>query len=258
MSEILQARNLSKSFGALRVTDDISFSLVQGSRLALIGPNGAGKSTLVGLLTGQIAPDAGRVLLAGRDVTNASPERRVRQGLVRTFQINNLFRELTVLENVFLAVSEHMGVARRSFLKPASRQREVLEVAADTLARLDLYDCRGEKVSSLPYGRQRLLEMAIALSLSPKVLLLDEPAAGIPSGEVQHLMDAIAALPEDLAIVMIEHDMDLVRRFASKVLVLVAGAVLAAGPPEEVMRRSDVLRVYLGGQSAVGRGSVHA
>jgi len=246
MSSILEARGLTKRFGALQATDGVSLQVRAGARLALIGPNGAGKSTLVGLLTGQLRPDAGSVLLNGRDVTRDGAASRARQGLIRTFQINNLFRGLTVLENVFLAVSERLGMGGVLF-RPADRCHEVIDEACHLLDELGLGGVIHQSVAQLPYGQQRLLEIAIALSLNPKVLLLDEPAAGVPSAEVARVMDMIEALPSDLAIVMIEHDMHVVRRFAAEVTVLVAGSVLLSGKPHEVMASEEVRRVYLGG-----------
>ena len=242
----LEANGLAKRFGALVVTDDVTLKVPIGARLALIGPNGAGKTTLVGLLTGLLRPDAGTVVLNGRDVTSHAPARRVKQGLVRTFQINNLFRGLTILENVFLAVSEHAG-ASFSMLRPAGLSRPLIERAEQILAILGLADVRHQTVTDVSYGRQRLVEIAIALSLDPKVLLLDEPAAGIPGNEVSRLLDTIARLPAELAILLIEHDMHVVRQFAREVIVLVAGRVLMTGSPQEVMASSEVRTVYLGG-----------
>jgi len=246
MSNVLEARGLWKRFGALQATNGVDLQVRAGARLALIGPNGAGKSTLVGLLTGQLRPDAGSVLLNGRDVTRDQAASRARQGLIRTFQLNNLFRGLTVLENVFLAVSERLGTARVLF-RPAGCCHEVIDRASHLLDALGLGGVMHQCVWRLPYGQQRLLEIAIALSLDPKVLLLDEPAAGVPSAEVARVMDIIEALPSELAIVMIEHDMHVVRRFATEVTVLVAGAVLLSGKPQDVMASEEVHRVYLGG-----------
>ncbi len=246
MSKVLEARGLNKRFGALHVTNNVSFSVERGARHALIGPNGAGKSTLVGLLTGQLQPNEGSVWLDGQDITRVTPAQRTKRGLVRTFQINNLFRGLSVMENVFMAVSEHMGVSH-VFYRRASRTGEVIDRASEVLEGLGLKDVRHAVVSELAYGQQRLVEIAIALSLEPKVLLLDEPAAGIPSVEVGRLMDVIESLPAELAIVMIEHDMHVVRRFAKAVTVLVQGAVLATGRPQDVMASEEVRRVYLGG-----------
>ena len=242
----LEANGLAKRFGALVVTDNVTLKVPIGARLALIGPNGAGKTTLVGLLTGLLRPEQGSVVLNGRDVTSHAPARRVKQGLVRTFQINNLFRGLTILENVFLAVSEHQG-ASFSMLRPAGRCKALIERAEHILETLGLADVRHQTITDVSYGRQRLVEIAIALSLDPKVLLLDEPAAGIPSNEVSRLLDTIARLPADLAILLIEHDMHVVRQFAHEVMVLVAGRVLMTGSPQDVMASSEVRAVYLGG-----------
>jgi branched-chain amino acid transport system ATP-binding protein len=246
----LEATGLQKSFGALKVTDDVRLRLEAGSRTALIGPNGAGKTTLVGLLSGTIRPDAGRISLHGRDITRDALAFRVKQGLVRTFQVSSLFAKLTVLENVFLAISENEG-ASYDLWRPAGRRRDLIERAEGILERLHLADRRHRRVTEVPYGAQRLLEIAIALALEPKVLLLDEPAAGIPTDEVGVLLDAVAGLPPDIAILMIEHDMHVVRRFATEVYVLVHGRVLAVGPPAEVMASPEVRAVYLGasGQS---------
>ncbi len=245
-TNMLEARGLDKHFGALHVTRSVDLSVTAGARLALIGPNGAGKSTLVGLLTGQLKPDSGQILLAGRDVTSESIEKRTRSGLARTFQINNLFRGLTVLENVFLAVSERLGTAG-SQLRTAKSCTEVIEKAEQLLKELELGNALHQRISEISYGRQRLVEIAIALSLSPRVLLLDEPTAGIPAGEVARVMEVLEALPAELAIVVIEHDMHVVRRFAKEIVVLAQGAVLARGLPQEVMASDEVRRVYLGG-----------
>lgn len=249
----LEASGLRKSFGALVVTDNVHLQVPVGARLALIGPNGAGKTTLVGLLTGRVTPSAGRVVLNGEDISAISPAARVKRGLVRTFQINNLFRGLTVLENVFLAVSEHAG-ASMSVLRPAGRRQALIERAERILVELGLGDARHQTITDVSYGRQRLVEIAIALALEPKVLLLDEPAAGIPSAEVTRLLDTIARLPKELSILLIEHDMQVVRRFAQEVIVLVAGRVLMSGAPQAVMANAEVRKVYLGG-AVVGEGT---
>jgi branched-chain amino acid transport system ATP-binding protein len=251
MSDLaLEAIGLRKSFGALKVTDDVTLRLRPGARTALIGPNGAGKTTLVGLLSGTIRPDSGRIDLIGHDITAETPARRVKRGLVRTFQVSSLFAKLTLLENVFLAVSENAG-ASRDLWRPAGRRRDLISRAEAILERLHLGDQRRHLVTEVSYGVQRLLEIAIALALDPKVLLLDEPAAGIPAAEVAVLLDAVDSLPRDIAVLMIEHDMHVVRRFATEVSVLVHGRVLMTGPPADVMASPDVRAVYLGsaGQS---------
>ena len=246
----LEATGLHKSFGALKVAHDVALRLEAGARTALIGPNGAGKTTLVGLLSGTIRPDAGRIALNGRDITRDALASRVKQGMVRTFQVSSLFAKLTVLENIFLAVSENAG-ASGDLWHPAGRRRDLIERAEGILERLHLAGSRHRRVAEIPYGAQRLLEIAIALALEPKVLLLDEPAAGIPADEVGLLLDAVASLPTEIAILMIEHDMHVVRRFAAEVYVLVQGRVLMVGPPATVMASPDVRAVYLGtsGQS---------
>jgi branched-chain amino acid transport system ATP-binding protein len=241
----LQAIGLSKHFGALHVTQDVSLTLPSGTRTALIGPNGAGKTTLVNLLTGVLKPDAGKLQLFGEEVTGASAAVRTRKGLVRTFQISSLFSQLTVFENVFIAVTQAAG---RSFhlWRPAGREHDLLERTEVLLVQLKLQDDRNCKVTEIAYGRQRLVEIAIALALQPRVLLLDEPAAGIPSNELNLLHGAIASLPVDIAVLMIEHDMEMVRMFASEVAVLVNGALLMSGKPRDVMSHPEVQAVYLG------------
>ena len=242
---LLETRSLCKSFGALEVARRIDFRLAAGARHALIGPNGAGKTTFVNLLTGVLAPSAGRVLLDGEDVTRLAQARRVKRGIARTFQINQLFRGLTVLENVCIAVAERMR-AGGGMLRPAGRRTEVVEEAGRLIAALRLEADAGRRVSELPYGRQRLVEIAIALGLSPRVLLLDEPAAGIPSAESHILLEAIAALPREIAVLIIEHDMDLVFRFAERITVMVSGAIFAEGSPAEIAANRAVRAVYLG------------
>jgi branched-chain amino acid transport system ATP-binding protein len=246
MNEIvLTASGLTKSFGALLVASDIDLELRSGERRALIGPNGAGKTTLVGILSGTLRPSHGKISLLGRDITHERPDRRVKAGLVRTFQISSLFRNLTVLENVYLAASEHLGAARHMF-RAAYHHRKVMERAEAVVGMLGLSDEAHSRVAEIAYGRQRLVEIAIALCLEPKVLVLDEPAAGIPTDQTSLLLDVIEKLPSNIAILMIEHDMQIVRRFAASVTVLVAGTVLTTGSPQEVMADQRVRSVYLG------------
>ena len=245
LAPALQATGLSKRFGALQVTQDVSLTLARGTRTALIGPNGAGKTTLVNLLTGVLRPDAGSLTLFGDDVSGASAARRTRMGLVRTFQISSLYAHLSVFENVFIAVTQAAG---RSFSmwRPAGQQRDLLERTEALLERMQLQADMHRKVTEIAYGHQRLVEIAIALALEPKVLLLDEPAAGIPSNQLDLLHGAIESLPADIAVLMIEHDMEMVRRFASEVAVLVNGALLMSGKPKDVMCHPQVQAVYLG------------
>ncbi len=245
MTAALETIGLAKQFGALVVANNINFRLEAGARHALIGPNGAGKTTFVNLITGRLAPSAGRILLNGEDVTTLRQEARVRRGLGRTFQINALFKGLTVLENVCLAVTEHAG-AGSQMLRLAGAQRAVVEQSFALLERMGIADDAGRLVKELPYGRQRLVELAIALGLNPDVLLLDEPAAGVPSAENRIILDVIAQLPASVAVLIIEHDMELVFRFAQRITVLVQGAILLEGTPAEIAADALVREVYLG------------
>jgi len=249
MSSVLETRGLCKSFGALTVADNINFRLERGARHALIGPNGAGKTTFVNMLMGALAPTSGQILLGGEEVTRAPQSVRVRRGLGRTFQVTTLFRSLPVLDNVALGIAERSGVARRMW-RSASSHKEVIEESQSLLAALGLADDAAVRVADLPYGKQRLVEIAIALGLKPKVLLLDEPAAGVPSHESEKILSNLERLPSDIAILIIEHDMDLVFRFARRITVLVQGAVLVEGAPEEIARDVRVHQVYLGEQHA--------
>ena len=241
----LETRGLCKSFGALQVANSIDFCLERGARHALIGPNGAGKTTFVELVTGALRPNAGQIRLDGADVTQLPQDQRVKRGLVRTFQITALFRHLSILENVTLAICERQGIAGGLF-RPAGHHRAAIEEAHELLDRLGLEDEALRPVNMLAYGRQRLVEIAVSLALSPKVLLLDEPAAGVPSGESGTIIEVIERLPSDIALLIIEHDMDLVFRLAQRITVLVQGSVLVEGPPEEIARDPEVRRVYLG------------
>jgi branched-chain amino acid transport system ATP-binding protein len=241
----LQATGLCKRFGALQVTQDVSLTLPRGTRTALIGPNGAGKTTLVNLLTGVLKPDAGQLRLFGEEVTGASAAARTRKGLVRTFQISTLFAQLTVFENIFIAVTQAAGQSF-SFWRPAGQRHALLARTQAIVEQMRLQPDAGRKVVEIAYGRQRLVEIGIALALEPKVLLLDEPAAGIPSNELDLLHGAIDTLPAEIAVLMIEHDMEMVRRFASDVVVLVNGTLLMSGKPKDVMSHPQVQAVYLG------------
>ncbi|MBT5192914.1 MAG: ABC transporter ATP-binding protein [Rhodospirillaceae bacterium] len=245
MTKALETVGLAKSFGALQVTRDVHLSLEAGARHALIGPNGAGKTTLVNLMSGALAPDQGQVLLSGADVTGLSQARRVKQGLARTYQINQLFRDLTVLENVVISVSERLG-ASWNLRRRASARAEVIDEAVVILGQLQLDDHALTPVRELPYGRQRLVEIAMTLAQRPAVLLLDEPAAGVPSAESHIILDVIAGLPDHIAVLIIEHDMDIVFRFAQAITVLVAGGILAEGTPDQIAADERVRAVYLG------------
>jgi branched-chain amino acid transport system ATP-binding protein len=241
----LQTIDLHKRFGALIVANAINFRLAVGARHALIGPNGAGKTTFVNLITGRLAPSAGRILLAGQDVTALPQSTRVGRGLGRTFQINALFKGLTVLENVGLAVAERTRTGGDMFRLAGSRRR-ALDEAYALLERLRIADDALTPVKELPYGRQRMVEIAIALGLQPKVLLLDEPAAGVPAAESAVILDVIEQLPRDIAVLIIEHDMELVFRFARRITVMVQGSILVEGTPAEIAADARVREVYLG------------
>ena len=246
MTELaLETRALCKNFGALAVANEINFGLAVGARHALIGPNGAGKTSFVNLVTGALAPSSGHVLLDGHDVTRLSQAHRVKRGLARTFQINQLFRGLTVLENICLAIGERDGHTNNLW-RPAGAKRVVIDEALDHLESLRMVDDALKLVRELPYGRQRLVEIAIALAQRPRVLLLDEPAAGVPSSESHLILDVVAALDPDIAVLIIEHDMDVVFRFAKEITVLVSGAVFTQGTPEQIRNNAKVREVYLG------------
>jgi ABC-type branched-subunit amino acid transport system ATPase component len=242
---LLEVDNISRAFGSLIAVNGVSLKVEEGELCAVIGPNGAGKTTLVNLITGRIPPSAGRILLGGDDITALPQAVRVRRGLGRTFQINTLFRGLSVLENVCLAVGEHHGIGG-DMLRSLAARRAVLEGGYALLERLRIADDALTPVRELPYGRQRLVEIAIALGLRPTVLLLDEPAAGVPSTEIAIILDVIEQLPDDIAVLIIEHDMELVFRFARRITVLVQGSVLIEGTPAEIAADPRVREVYLG------------
>jgi branched-chain amino acid transport system ATP-binding protein len=245
VSTALRTEGLSKSFGEFKANSGITLVFESGARHAIIGPNGAGKTTFINLLTGYLAPTAGDVWLGDEKVTALAQHARVKRGMTRTFQINTLFPGLTVLESVALACCVRDG--RGSvWWRSASASRQQIEEARAILAKLHLDSDADVETRNLPYGKQRLLEIALALATSPRVLLLDEPAAGIPSGESAQLFGVIAALPREVSIVFIEHDMNLVFRFAEKITVLVGGTVLVEGAPEAIARDPRVREVYLG------------
>ena len=248
---LLETRGLTCRFGAFTAVDGVDFRLMAGARQAIIGPNGAGKTTFINLLTGVLRPTAGQVWLEGSNITALAQAQRVKRGIARTFQINRLFRGLSVLENVYIAVAERVGAAP-AMLRPAGRRREVLDEAIGLIETLRLVDAAERRIVELPYGRQRLVEIAIALGLAPRVLLLDEPMAGVPGAEAHVILDAIDRLPRDIGVLIIEHDMDVVFRFARHITVLVRGAVFAAGTPAEIRANPDVRAVYLGQEGAHG------
>src|ERR1700716_3470371 len=245
MTIALETRGLEKSFGGLRVTRDLSLRVEQSARHALIGPNGARTNTAITLLTGVLQPNSGRILLEGNDITALPVHTRVLRGLSRTFQINQLYADLTPLETIGLAVSERMGRGGDWWRRMGTRD-DVNGEIAENLARLHLLDVRNEMTATLPYGNERLREIAFPIAAKPRVLLLDEPAAGVPESERHDILAAVAALPRDVTVLLIEHDMDLVFSFADRISVLVNGALLVEGPPDEVARDPRVKAVYLG------------
>ena len=242
---LLEIRGLNKAFGGLRVTRDVNLTLAPGERIGLIGPNGAGKTTLINLITGVLSPDAGTVRLAGEDLTPLNQPQRVRRGLVRTFQITQLAPTLTIRRQVELALHHRLGSVNH-WLRPLDAYGPLRDEAQQILQALNLAALAERAPVELAYGEQRLVEMALAMALRPKVLLLDEPMAGVPSGERQVILDALDTLPAELAILMIEHDMDLVFNFAHRIVVLAEGAVLADGRPDEIRRHAAVRTAYLG------------
>jgi branched-chain amino acid transport system ATP-binding protein len=245
MTTALATRALTKAWGTFVANDSVSLSLPVGARHALIGPNGAGKTTLVNLLAGALPPTRGDVFLGEARVTRFSQHERVRRGLARTFQVTNLFPGLTPLESVTLAACERTRRAWACHIPWTRCETEVAE-ARGILATLGLDAVAGVETRHLAYGQQRLLEIALALATRPRVLLLDEPAAGVPKGESEAVFGAIAALPAEVTVLFIEHDMDLVFRFAQRITVLVAGRILMEGTPAEVSADPRVREVYLG------------
>ena len=245
MSVALQTFDLCKSFGGITATDHVDFTLAKGARHALIGPNGAGKTTFVNQLTGVLRPSSGRVELMGEDITALPRETRVGRGLARTFQINQLFGTMTPVEMIALVISERLGRGRQP-LRALDRDAELVAETAEILARFRLDDIMDERIATLPYGKQRQIEIAAAFAAKPSVLLLDEPAAGVPEAERRELMATVAGLPEDVSVLLIEHDMDLVFRFATRITVLVNGRLLADGTPSEIANDPAVRAAYLG------------
>jgi ABC-type branched-subunit amino acid transport system ATPase component len=245
MTTVLETVGLKKRFGGITAANDVSLRVEKGARHALIGPNGAGKTTVVNLLTGVLRPTAGRILLEGRDITALDVHERVRLGIARTFQVNQLFSDLTPLESLGVAVSERLG-SGRDWWRLAGSKSGIVEEVMELIERFHLVDVMYERTAILPYGKQRLLEVALAIACRPHVLLLDEPAAGVPETERHEILSAVAALPADVTVLLIEHDMDLVFSFADRISVMVNGALFVEGAPAEVARDPRVKAVYLG------------
>jgi branched-chain amino acid transport system ATP-binding protein len=254
MTMTLRTQGLSKQWGAFMANDGISLSFPGGSRHALIGPNGAGKTTFINLLTGVYPPSAGDVFLGDERITDLPQHQRTQRGLTRTYQITTLFAGLTVLESVVLAICARKGTSG-IWWKTVAGRRDEIDEALELLRTLRLADAAVTETRQLPYGRQRVVEIALALATQPKILLLDEPAAGIPTADSAELFAVIDRLPSDVTVLFIEHDMDLVFRFAQRITVLVAGTVLAEGTPQEIARDASVKDAYLGEAVAAGPAS---
>lgn len=242
---VLSAQGLVMKFGGITATNNVTLDLKKGARHALIGPNGAGKTTLINLLTGVLQPTTGSIILEGRDITTLGPHQRVRRGMVRTFQINQLFDTLTPLETLAMVVSQQQGLGGK-WWQALGTSKKVTERCEQLLEQFHLTAVMAQETRFLAYGKRRLLEIAVALACEPRVLLLDEPVAGVPAGEREELLQTVAALPADVSILLIEHDMDLVFSFANRMTVLVNGTVLTEGDPQQIANDSRVKAVYLG------------
>jgi branched-chain amino acid transport system ATP-binding protein len=242
---VLSAQGLNKRFGGITATNNVTLNLHKGARHALIGPNGAGKTTLINLLTGVLEPSEGRIVLEGQDITDLAPHLRVKRGMVRTFQINQLFDTLTPLETLAMVVSQHRGLSRQ-WWQALGSDKAVIARCEQLLEQFHLTEVMNQTTNVLAYGKRRLLEIAIALACEPRVLLLDEPVAGVPAGEREELLQTVAALPSDVSVLLIEHDMDLVFSFANRMTVLVNGTVLTEGDPDQIANDPEVKAVYLG------------
>ena len=242
---VLSCTGLVKRFGGITATDNVTLNLRRGARHALIGPNGAGKTTLINLLTGVLEPTAGNITLEGRDISRLAPHQRVQLGMVRTFQINQLFNSMTPLETLALVVSQQRGMGAQVWRRLGAGDG-IAQRCASLLEQFRLTEVMNQRTEHLAYGKRRLLEIAIALACEPRVLLLDEPVAGVPAGEREELLQTVAALPADVSVLLIEHDMDLVFSFANRMTVLVNGAVLTEGDPEQIANDPQVKAVYLG------------
>jgi branched-chain amino acid transport system ATP-binding protein len=245
MPVVLETRGLDKHFGGIIAANEVSLKIEKGARHALIGPNGAGKTTIVNLLTGVLKPTAGQILLDDQDITRLDPHERVRLGIARTFQINQLFADLTPIETLGLAVSERLGHGR-DWWRVVGSKSEVTAEIVELIERFRLGDVMHERTAILPYGKQRLLEIALAIACRPRVLLLDEPAAGVPEDERHEILSSVEALPENVTVLLIEHDMDIIFSFADRISVLVNGSLFVEGEPDEVARDPRVRAVYLG------------
>jgi len=241
----LRIEHLNRAFGNLVVTDDVNLDIAPGERHVIIGPNGAGKTSLVNQIGGQLAPSSGHILVDGTDITGRSPDQISRMGVARTFQRNNLFQNLSVIENLRLALEVRIGKPL-DFFRPAGRNAALMTRAKELMAQVHLGSDGDRTVRNLSYGEQRQLEIAMALAGGPKILLLDEPTSGMSPAETARMIELIAGLPRNLAILMIEHDMKVVFSVADRVTVLYYGKILATGTPDDIQANARVREVYLG------------
>jgi branched-chain amino acid transport system ATP-binding protein len=242
---LLEIQSLSKSFGALRATDGVDLEVREGETLAIIGPNGAGKTTLIGELAGNLRPDAGRIVFAGEDITSLPAPRRARKGLARSFQITSVYREFTALQNVALAVQAHSGHSFR-FWRDARNDPALVGPAEKVLQEVGLGPRINVLAGNLAHGEQRQLEVAMTLATRPRLLLLDEPMAGMGIEESQRMIGLLGSLKQRHTMILVEHDMDAVFRLADRIAVLVYGRVIAIGAPEQIKLNEEVRRAYLG------------
>ncbi len=246
---LLEVRGLTKSFGALLASDNVDLEVLEGETHAIIGPNGAGKTTLIGQLAGDLVPDRGRVRFAGEDITALSAPARSHRGFARSFQITSIYADFTALENVMLAVQAHAGSSFR-FWSPARAERALQEPARRVLEEVGLGARAGVPAGSLAHGEQRALEIAMALATRPRLMLLDEPVAGMGAEETQRMIAFLSTLKGGKTLILVEHDMDAVFSLADRVSVLVYGRVIATGTPQEVRANAEVRRAYLGEEIA--------
>jgi branched-chain amino acid transport system ATP-binding protein len=246
MSEILlQTKKINKAFGALLATDSVDFDVREGETHAVIGPNGAGKTTFIKQLSGELRPDSGQVSFASEDVTALAPQHRSRRGLARSFQITSIYRDFSVLDNVALAVQAHAGHSFR-FWNPARKDARLIEPALKLLQSIGLEKRKDTQAAELSHGEQRQLEIAMALATRPRLLLLDEPVAGMGTDESLRMVELLASLKGDKTIVLVEHDMDAVFSLADRISVLVYGRIIATGTPAEIRANAEVRAAYLG------------
>lgn len=243
--EAIRVEGLHKSFGGVAATNNVSFEVDAGGRLVIIGPNGAGKSTLFNLLNGQLPVDSGKVFLFGEDVTHLPLHRRAQRGMARSFQLTSLFPELTVLDNMMLGL-HGLRPSRFNPFRWTRSYSALLVKAEELLSLFDLWSRRDEQVRMISYGEQRKLEIALCLASNPRLLLLDEPSAGLTANERQGVMQMIKSLPPDIAVIIVDHDMDLVFGLANRIIVLHYGQIIAEGTPEEIQAHPKVREVYMG------------